>query len=91
LLIGPVAGLVRVKCHVPLRAFLGSQGLPLGAALAAGGGVWLLREPVEGALGSGLALLTLAGIGFTTYAVLLASVAPERIRALVPSWDRRRS
>jgi O-antigen/teichoic acid export membrane protein len=90
LLIVPVATLVHRRCHVSLRAFLASQAYPLGAAVAAGAGIWLLQGRAEAAFGSGLAFLGLAAVGLTTYAVLLASVSRESMRALVPTWDRRR-
>ena len=90
LLIGPVAVMVRRTCQVPARVFLGSQALPLTAALVAGAIVWLLQQRTEVALGSPLALIALGAAGFTVYGILLASIAPGRLRLLIPAWDRKR-
>jgi O-antigen/teichoic acid export membrane protein len=90
LLIGPVALMVRRTCQVRARVFLGSQALPLTASLVAGAIVWVLQERTEVLLGSPLALVALGAAGFAVYGILLASIAPDRLRLIIPTWARRR-
>jgi PST family polysaccharide transporter len=76
--------LVRRKCHVSTRAFLGSQGYALCAAAGSGLLVVLIRDRVEAMLGSRLALVMLTVAGFSIYALLLAVLAPQMLRQLLP-------
>ena len=84
LLIPLVAFLVQRYCHVPAKAFLGSQGPALVAALAGGSLVWLVRAPAENLLGSALALVLLGLAGIATYGLVLSLLSPEKVRQLVP-------
>ena len=89
-LLAPITLLVHKKCQVSVRAFLSAQGLPLVAAAASGLLVWLLQGRIEASFGATAAFFGLAAVALATYVLLFTAVAPARMRALVPQWDRRR-
>lgn len=75
--------LVKTYAQVPVKAFLGAQAPAFAGALAGGGLVWILRTPMENALGSGIALLALGAVGMLTYGLVLSLFAPDNVRRLV--------
>lgn len=68
---------MRRQCSLSLRDILAPQATGLVAALTMGATVWLLRTPIEAALGSVVALFVLIATGAGLYAILLALMMPR--------------
>jgi O-antigen/teichoic acid export membrane protein len=75
--------LVQMRCRVPARVFLSSQGPALWAAAGSGLVLLFVRDSIDSTLGSRLALVTLAAAGLAIYLMLLTIMAPQTLRQLL--------
>ncbi len=82
-LIPLVAALIKSKCRVPLRTFLGSQLLPAEAAAASGGLIWILRDRLAALIGEFATLIVLGALGIGVYVLLIGIFAPNSLRQLL--------
>ena len=80
----PLAGaLIRSKCGVPFRVFLGGQLLPAAAAAVGAGLIWMLRDLSAALIGEFATLLALGVLGLGVYVLLIALLAPDLLRQLL--------
>jgi O-antigen/teichoic acid export membrane protein len=87
---------MRRECRLSLRQIFAPQAPALVAALVMAAAVWLLRTPIEAALGSVAALFVLIASGAILYAVLIAllmlrfdiRLCRRMLRSLLPAKAR---
>jgi len=83
LLIAPIAALVKFRCAVSMRSFLGAQGFPLIAAAAASVPLWLTERFAETTFGAIPALLGLGALGLAVYAALIKVFLHSNARTIL--------